>query len=103
MSWSLSIPWPLERIIRQYVGFNGLVIREYGDLVGCHETDNRFCYLDEKRSGSHSIIAQWRSEHNSFKKNIYHFRFVFDKNWNGILLHSNEYIVRAGNINCKYL
>ena len=95
MSWSLSIPWPLERIIRQYVGFNALVSREYGDLIGCYENnDNSRGWLYEKRSGSNAIIAQWRCEDHSFKEYIYHFRFLFDKNWNCVVQHSKENIVR---------
>ena len=83
MSWSLSIPWPLERIIRQYVGFNTLVCREYSDLI---EYDDRLKRLLEKRSPKRSTVAQWRNPTNIEIRGpdlyIYHFRYIFDKNWN---------------------
>ena len=100
MSWSLLIPWPLERIIRQYVGFSELVIREYNDLIEYNDKDIS-CResLVEKRSGKKSTIAQWRIKFGEIEEEeeledpfIYHFRFVFDKNWNSIVPRTEDSI-----------
>ena len=99
MSWSLLMPWPLERIIRQYVGFNTLVTREYNDLIEYNDKDIS-CResLVEKRSGKKSTIAQWRIKFEDIEEEdfedpfIYHFRFVFDKNWNSIVPPTKESI-----------
>ena len=81
------MPWPLERLVRQYVGFNALVCREYSDLIeysGGHH-NHRFHSLVEKRSGKKSTIAQWRwypKKMDTIDPYIYHFRYIFHKNWN---------------------
>ena len=73
--WHLDefMPWPLEQIIRQYLGFNEFVVKEYNDNV---EYDG--CLID-KRTFTRYIIAQWRSSSGIVKCNpyVYQFRFIF--------------------------
>ena len=68
------MPWPLERLVRQYVGFHALVIREYGDLI---EYDDQ-CLVAKKSNGKR-IIAHWRDKYPLTYPYIYHFRYIFDK------------------------
>ena len=87
------MPWPLEHIVRQYVGFSDFVCREYTDLIEYNERHyNRHLHsLVEKRSARRSTIAQWRWKPNkmdTIDPYIYHFRYIFDKNWN--LIPSTE-------------
>ena len=81
MSWSLGelIPWPLEQLVRQYIGFNESVVKEYNDSIAYNDQEN---ILRDKRSEFEWIIAQWRKT--LYVKNaphIYQFRFLFNKDY----------------------
>ena len=90
------MPWPLERLVRQYVGFHALVTREYSDLIEyIEEDDQRYDGLVEKRSAEKSVIAQWRiREYDGPLEDhyIYHFRYIFDKNWNCVVPRTEDSI-----------
>ena len=78
------MPWPLERIIRQYVGFSDLVCREYSGLI--------FWKIDrivENVTYKNRAIAQWRASPSIIKDYpyIYHFRWIFNKNY---VMHTDE-------------
>ena len=84
MSWKLeTLLWPLEQLVRQYVGYNESVTQEYNNIIEYNDLEN--C-LRDKRSEMHWIIAQWRfSSSSEFVKcnpYIYQFRFVFNKDFN---------------------
>ena len=82
MSWALEfMPWPLERLIRQYLGFSESVIKEYEAIVEYEDC------LRDKRSHKHWIIAQWRGLGLSYnyevgRPYIYQFRDLFRKDCN---------------------
>ena len=81
---------PLECMVRQYLGFNDLVIHEYSELI---EYDDPYL-LGGK---SNKIIAQWRNEgcpsSMPYIPYIYHFRYIFDKNWNCLISTSANEII----------
>ena len=73
------MPWPLEQMIRQYIGFEGSVIKEYNSIVEYDAFEK--CLID-KRTNTRWLIAQWRSSDN-LKRNpyVYQFRFLFKKDF----------------------
>ena len=76
MSWSLgeTLLWPLEQLIRQYVGFNESVIKEYNNLIEYGDC------LRYKPLYAQWIIAQWREVLIDVADYpyIYQFRFIFN-------------------------
>ena len=78
MSWSLEfMPWPLERLVRQYLGFNESVIQEYNNLI---EYDVNGCL----RNKDSQLVAQWRGALDNCIPRIwpyiYKFPFVCNNN-----------------------
>lgn len=73
-----TMPWPLEQLIRQYLGFNQCVVKQYNDLVEYYDND---CLRDKTCLW---VIAQWRGlEHiTDFNLYICQFRFIFNHNHN---------------------
>ena len=73
------MPWPLERLTRQYLGFSESVIKEYESIIEYEDC------LRDKRSHKHWIIAQWRGlgcsyDYEHGRPYIYQFRDLFRKN-----------------------
>ena len=81
------MPWPLEQLVRQYIGFNTLVCREYSDLI-YYRFDDRLVAKRFDKS-----IAQWRKYPSNLEEfpYIYHFRYIFVKNY-VIQTYDNEII-----------
>ena len=83
MSWSTTtatafgqldfIPWPLEHLIRQYLGFDESVVKEYNSIFQYYDHD---C-LRYKRPYLQFIIAQWRGMLMSTLKEHNPYRFAF--------------------------
>ena len=81
MTWKLeSIPWPLEQLTRQYLGFNESVIKQYHDIIDYRGGR----YLMDKRSETKWVIAQWRQSRLDVEITpyIYQFSFIFNKDYN---------------------
>lgn len=115
MSWSTAfgptapsgqldfIPWPLEHLIRQYLGFDESVVKEYNSIFQYYDDD---C-LRYKRPYLQFIIAQWRGmlkstlkEHNPY---IYQFRFAFKNNFDNINNDTNYWLSeRISEPRCLY-
>lgn len=77
--WSLDeiMPWPLEHLTRQYIGFNQFVVKEYNDLVEYDDSHDRL----KKRSPIYWSIAQWRrAPQICVNPYIYQFRSVLCNN-----------------------
>ena len=65
---------PLEQLVRQYLGFDESVVKEYNTIIEYDDFEN--C-LRDKRSPMRWTIAQWRSGTVGY---IYQFRYVFNNN-----------------------